>query len=130
MVLNYIPLSAKSNVQVNSTSKIPTSALVYAMNQNLGDPSSASAVTGADAFSKIGQLSSELTKQGTLTATSSSGGNIITNIPTTTAVINAVNADYTITLGMYNNKWVFCVRSPQGLTPVENVSVTITYYYI
>lgn len=60
MVLNYIPWTARSNVQVNSTGKIPTSALVYAMNQNLGDPSSASAVTGDDAFSKIGQLSSDL----------------------------------------------------------------------
>lgn len=53
-------ISNKSNVQVNSTDKYPSSALVYAMNQNLGDPSSASAVTGADAFSKIGKLSSDL----------------------------------------------------------------------
>ena len=75
-------------------------------------------------------ISSDLVKQGTLTATTSAGGNIITTIPSSTAVINAVTDNYAITLGIYANKWVFCARNPNGLAPVENVSVTITYYYI
>ena len=93
--------SNKSNVQVNSTDKYPSSALVYAMNQNLGDPSSASAVTGADAFSKIGQLNSQLTNKASYLSSSSTATNIGTSI--TAGQTYSVPADGFYTLRCFNN---------------------------
>lgn len=49
-----------STTQSTSDITVPSSSLVKTMNDNLGDPSSASAVTGADAFSKISKLNSDL----------------------------------------------------------------------
>lgn len=43
-----------------STIKVPSSNLVKGLSDNLGSPSSASSVTGSDAFSKISTLNSDL----------------------------------------------------------------------
>jgi hypothetical protein len=50
-----------STTQSTSDITVPSSSLVKTMNDNLGNPSSASSVTGADAFSKISTLNSNLT---------------------------------------------------------------------
>jgi len=52
-----------STTQSTSDITVPSSSLVKTMNDNLGNPSSASSVTGADAFSKISTLNSDLTPQ-------------------------------------------------------------------
>jgi hypothetical protein len=52
-----------------STTKVPSSGVVKVINDNLGNPSSASSVTGADAFSKINTLNSNLANKETFNYT-------------------------------------------------------------
>ena len=51
-----------STTQSTATNTVPSSSLVKTMNDNLGDPSSASSVTGANAFAKISKLNSDKVK--------------------------------------------------------------------
>ena len=81
----------------------PQQAEFETVKSNLGSPSSASSVTGADAFSKINTLNGEIVRVTTTTITAASGSWSSGTPKTQTISVTGVTASNLVTVSPYSS---------------------------